>query len=75
MILFLFYIFHGHLKLRIRFSRKCYIWIYNLCALYSRSAFCAQVGAEGGPLWAPRFSWSRGAVQRSRGPRPTLALW
>src|SRR6218665_588200 len=28
----------------------------------------AQVGgAEGGPLWTPRFSSSRGAVQRSRG--------
>ena len=36
MILLLFYIFHVHLKLRIRFSRKCYIWTYNLCALYSR---------------------------------------
>src|SRR6218665_3293019 len=24
-------------------------------------------GAEGGPLWTPRFSSSRGAVQRSRG--------
>src|SRR6218665_179681 len=36
MILLLFYIFHVHFKLRIRFSRKCYIWTYNLCALYSR---------------------------------------
>ena len=36
MIHLLFYIFHVHLKLRIRFSRKCYIWTYNLCALYSR---------------------------------------
>jgi len=36
MILLLFYIFHVHLKLRIRFSRKFYIWTYNLCALYSR---------------------------------------
>ena len=36
MILLLFYIFHVHLKLRIHFSRKCYIWTYNLCALYSR---------------------------------------
>src|SRR6218665_3360306 len=40
MILFLFYIFHVHLKLRICFSRKCYIWTYNLCALYSRCTFC-----------------------------------
>src|SRR6218665_3734590 len=27
----------------------------------------ASRGAEGGPLWTPRFSSSRGAVQRSRG--------
>src|SRR6218665_2171090 len=52
MILLLFYIFHVHLKLRIRFSRKCYIWTYNLCALYSRYIPCTSlISCSGGPAF------------------------